>query len=67
MKIYIYSQSISNARKEAEKIKRETGGKMFFQDGMFIIHTPAGESEFTGLKNMNSPEPGQSNTAQVIE
>ena len=70
MRIYVYSQKIGIARKEAKRIMREKEikGKLIFQDGVFIIQTPNGEkSEFTGNKNMNDPTPGQRIRQEVIE
>ena len=66
MKIYVYSHKIGLARREAEKIAKERGGKIIFQDGIFIIHAPAGESAPSDYKNMGSPDtPGLQNTAEV--
>ncbi len=66
-KIYVYSPRIGIARKEAERIAKEEGGRLIFQDGIFIIHAPAGESAPSDYKDMGSPEPGLKNTAEVIE
>lgn len=64
MKIYIYSPYISIARKEAERIAK--GSKIIFQDGIFIIHAPDGESASSDYKDMGSPgTPGLQNTAEV--
>ena len=74
MKKFVYSKIQKFARKEAMKIARsmEKEGwdvKLHVEDEgrLWIIeyNAPRGESEFTDLKDMNSPKPGL-NTAEVI-
>ncbi len=67
MKIYIYSKSEKNARKEAKKIARRMKGRVHYNSGVYIVeyHAPAGESEPADLKDTGSPEPGLDNTAEV--